>query len=361
MRRGILLVGDLLVEHGRDHTKYLKGCGFAALLTACFALAVGLGIGGDTAALHVDDIATALAALAASVLCARAGLHQARNMRAFWWLLAGAAGAWALGETIWGVYDLVLVEEVPVPSWADIGYLGGIPLAVAALLSHPAVRGRSSLTARSALDALVLATALLFMSWTFVFEPLWQSDGLTTAGRITALAYPFGDVVIMFCIVLAVRRMPRGERIGLWFLLGGLLAMALADSTYAYLSGVQGYEPGNLFDLGWFIAYLGIALGAFLSDQPEVVPDMQRSPLPTLGQLVAPFAPVLVALSVMAHEVKFGDRIDGDSIVIALALIVMVLVRQGLFLLDALRPERDEAGVTSRLEHAAFAGVVSDE
>jgi hypothetical protein len=354
-------VGGFLVEHGRDYSKYLKTCGVAAFATACFAIVVGLDVGGDTVALYVDDIATALAAFTAALLCARAGRHQARNMRRFWWLLAAAAAAWGVGETIWGVYDLVLVREVPVPSWADVGYLGGLPLAVAALVTHPAMHGRSTLKARSVLDGLVVATALLFMGWTYVFEPLWESDGLTAAGRITALAYPFGDIVIVFCIVLAVRGMPRGDRLGLWFLLGGLLAMALADGTYAYLSGVQGYEPGNVFDAGWFVGYLGIALGAFLSDQPEVAPQMRGSGLPTLGQLAAPFAPVLIALSVMAHEVKFGDRIDGDSIAIALALIVLVLVRQGLFALDALRPERDEAGVTGRLEHAAFAGVVSDE
>jgi hypothetical protein len=341
--------------------KSLRACGLAALATAFFALWVGLAVGGDMSARYVDDIATALAALTAGLLCARAGRHHARNMRAFWWLLAGASGAWALGEAIWAVYDLVLVREVPVPSWADIGYLGGIPLAVAALVAHPAMHGRSTIKARSVVDGLVLATALLFMSWTFVFEPLWESGSLTAAGRMTALAYPFGDVVIMFGIVVAVRRMPRGDRIGLWFLLGGLFALALADSTYAYLSGVQGYEPGNLFDIGWFVGYLGIALGAFLSGQPDVAPRRRESSLPTLGQLVAPMAPVLVALIAMAIEVRFGHRIDADSIAIALALIALVLVRQGLFLVDVLRPEHRDAGVTSRLEHAAFAGVMRDE
>ena len=31
--------------------------------------------------------------------------------------------------------------DVPVPSWADVGYLSAIPLTVAALVVHPATRG----------------------------------------------------------------------------------------------------------------------------------------------------------------------------------------------------------------------------
>ena len=50
---------------------------------------------------------------------------------------------------------------------------------------------------------------------------------------IRALGYPFGDVVIVLFVVLAVRGMTREGRLPLWLLLGGLLAMALADSTYA--------------------------------------------------------------------------------------------------------------------------------
>ena len=145
-------------------------------------------------------------------------------------LLALASGAWTLGESIWAVYDLVLREEVPVPSWADVGYLSGIPLAVAALLAHPALRGTGVRQARAVVDGLLVATSLLFLSWTFVLGPLWESTDLTTAGGLVALGYPFGDVVIVLFMVLAVRGITREGRLPLWLLLGGLLAMALAET-----------------------------------------------------------------------------------------------------------------------------------
>ena len=52
------------------------------------------------------------------------------------------------------------------PSWADVGYLSAIPFAVAALVAHPATGGGGTRKARSLFDALLVATALMFLSWT---------------------------------------------------------------------------------------------------------------------------------------------------------------------------------------------------
>lgn len=68
-------------------------------------------------------------------------------------------------------------------------------------------------------------------------------------------------------MVLAVRGMTREGRLPLWLLLGGLLAMALADSTYAYLVETGRYVTGHLIDSGWVVGYLGVALAAFWQSQ----------------------------------------------------------------------------------------------
>jgi hypothetical protein len=133
---------------------------------------------------------------------------------------------------------------------------------VAALLAHPALRGTGVRQARVVFDGLLVATSLLFLSWTFVLGPLWQSTDLTTAGGLVALGYPFGDVVIVLFVVLAVRGMTREGRLPLWLLLGGLLAMALADSTYAYLVETGRNVTGHLIDSGWVVGYLGGPLPA---------------------------------------------------------------------------------------------------
>ncbi len=126
-------------------------------------------------------------------------------MRLFWSLLGLATASWTLAEVIWGYYALILDREVPVPSWADVGYLSAIPLAIAALVVHPATRGSGTRKARSVFDGLVIATALMFLSWTLVLGPVWRSADLSTWTGVVTLAYPFGDVVIVFFIVLAIR------------------------------------------------------------------------------------------------------------------------------------------------------------
>lgn len=179
------------------------------LVTGVCGVWIGLRIGGTRMTLWVDDGLTPLAALAACVLCFRARARHGGRMRLFWALLGCATASWTLAEVIWGYYALILDMEVPVPSWADVGYLSAIPLTVAALVVHPATRGSGTRKARSLFDGLVIATALTFLSWTLVLGPLWRSANLSTWTGVVTLAYPFGDVVIVFFIVLTIRAMRR--------------------------------------------------------------------------------------------------------------------------------------------------------
>jgi len=251
---------------------------------------------------------------------------------------------------------------VPVPSWADLGYLIAIPLAVAALVVHPATRGSGVRKARWMFDGLLVATALLFLSWTLVLGPLWRSANLSTWTGIVSLAYPFGDVVIVFFIVLAIRGMTGGNRLSLWCLLAALLAMALSDSTFTYLTEVANYTSGSLIDAGWVAAYLGIALAAFSSRSGSVVVPRAEHSRPSLASLVSPLLPVLLALSVAAVEIRLGHRLDHAAWLMALGLIALVLARQGLMVLELLAPSRHaQAGLMQRLTYAALGGAGAEE
>ena len=276
------------MAHARLGSRTLTAAALAFLATGLWAAWVGLRFGGAEVALWVDDVGTALAALTACVLCFRACARHTGRMRTFWALFGCAMACFTLAEVIWGVYALILSREVPVPSWADVGYLTAIPLAVAGLVVHPAMRGNSAHRARLVLDGTVIATALLFLSWTLVLGPLWRSSDLGTFGGIVGLAYPFGDVVIVFFIVLAIRGMTGAKRLSLWCLLAALLVMAVSDSTYTYLTEVANYSSahGNLIDVGWFAAYLGIAIAA-LSSEARAVRASARRALEALARVTA--------------------------------------------------------------------------
>jgi hypothetical protein len=327
------------------------------LVTGVLGIWIGLHAGGARVTLWVDDLATPLAALIACVLCLRARARHSGRMRLFWMLLGCATASWTLAEVIWGYYALILNVEVPVPSWADLGYLSAIPLTVAALVVHPATRGSGTRKARWVFDGLVIATALLFLSWTLVLGPLWRSANLSTWAGIVTLAYPFGDVVIVFFIVLAIRGMTGGNRLSLWCLLAALLAMALTDSTFTYLTDVTSYTSPGLIDIGWVAAYLGIALAAFSSRSSAAVVPRAKTSRPSLASLISPLLPVLLALTVAAVEIRLGHHLDRAAWLMAFGLIALVLARQGLMVHELLAPSRDvQVGLMQRLTHAALGG-----
>ena len=315
----------------------------AAVVLVCIAVFAGWlkwRVGGATSVQDFDDVGTALAAFAAASLCLRAGLTGGATARRYWLLLAAACGAWTVAEVIWAVYGIVLHRAVPVPSWADLGYLSAIPLVVVALLSHPAMGTGRKWRARSAFDAIVVATALFFLSWSFVLGPLWRHTDLTSLGGIVAVAYPFGDVIMVFLVVGVIREMSAGDRFALGCVLGGLLAMAVADSTYAYLTEVGRYANGQLVDVGWVVGYLGLALGAFCSSGAERL-EPAREPSPAgLRSMVVPFLPTLLALGVVTIDVAVGRKLYRSDWFIAMALVLLSLARQLLILIEQVVPVR---------------------
>src|ERR1022692_1715033 len=349
------------MERALTPRRFLGGGGVVMLVTGLFAAWIVLRIGGARVTLWVDDVLTPLAALIACVLCLCARARHSGRMRLFWTLLGCATAFWTIAEIIWGYYALILNVAVPVPSWADVGYLSAIPLAIAALVVHPATRGSGTRKTRSVFDGLVVATALLFLSWTLVLGPLWRSTNLDTWSGIVAVAYPFGDVVIVFFIVLALRGMTSGDRLSLWCLLAALLAMALADSTFTYLTASSSYASPGLIDTGWVAAYLGIALAAFSSrPSSEVVLRAERAQ-PSLASLVAPLVPVLLALAVTAVEIRLGHHLDHAAWLMAFALVALVLVRQGLILFELLGPGHDtHIGPRQMLMQAALRGAADE-
>jgi hypothetical protein len=321
----------------------------ALSVTLVFTLWLVLHLGGDATVRYFDDIVTALAALAGCVSCLLAAGRQRGEQRRFWVLLGLALAAWTTAEVIWGVYDLVLKVAVPVPSWADVGYLGAIPLAAAALLSHPGMQAKGTRKARATLDGLAIGTALLLLSWTFVLGPLWHHSDLSTAGGVVALAYPFGDLVILFLVVLSMRAITASGRRSLLWVLLGLFAMAISDSTYAYLVEAGRYSTGNIVDAGWVLGYLSIAVGASW-DTGEAVQAVLADPdEASLASLVTPYVPVLLALAVITVKLELHDTVDRLSWLAGFGLALLAICRQALLLLDSHEdlfppgPEAEEA------------------
>lgn len=329
-----------VTARGRSRSRRRKARATAVVVIAIAAFAAWLKwrVGGATSVEDFDDLATAVAALTAALLCLRTGLTCLGGSRGFWLLMAAACGAWTAAEVVWAVYDIVLRTAVPVPSWADLGYLSAIPLVVAALVSHPALSMGRRHRGRAIFDGTVAATAVFFLSWTFVLGPLWRHTDLTSFGGIVAVAYPFGDIVMVFLVVLVIREMSHGDRFALGCVLAGLVAMAAADSTYTYLTEAGRYSVGQMVDVGWVVGYLGLALGAFCAGGEERTEPARAPSASGVRSLVVAFLPTLLAMAVLTTEVAAGRQLYRSDWFIAMALVVLCLARQVLILVEQFRP-----------------------
>jgi hypothetical protein len=326
----------------RDRGGFLRGAILAAALSAIFAVWVESDLGGARATVVVDDLATVGAVLLATIFCVMAARRHTGTRRVFWWLLAGGCGAWSLGETIWGAYDLGPSGGVPEVSWADAAYLAALPPVALALLMHPALRGRAIRKSRSLVDGLLLAAAVFLLGWTVVLEPIGRTADLTSLGGVVTLAYPFGDAVIVFLVVMVIRGTTDRDRLALWCLLAGLLAISFSDTGYGYLSNLTQYSSGKLIDTGWFAGYLAIALAARSSrseSRPE--PRAEAAPSLTTAALVAPFVPMIGALGFLAIRIARGQALDDVTLTFAFILVALVLVRQALVIVDLLFVEHE--------------------
>jgi hypothetical protein len=182
-----------------------------------------------------------------------------------WNLLGASALSWGSGQAAWTWYETVLGRDVPFPSLADVGYLAAVPLAAAALLSLPFAARSLAGRVRQVLDGLMIAASLLLASWVLVLSPLFRADSDGVISQAISLAYPIGDVVVGTIVLVMLVRARRGSgtrRIPLALLGGGLVAWAVADSGFVYLTATGSYSSGALIDAGWFLGYILILLAA---------------------------------------------------------------------------------------------------
>jgi diguanylate cyclase len=329
-----------------------------------FLLSLGLAVGASLAFLlflvirPVSDESVKLTANLAQVLapvlaagsCTRAAVSGSGRSRRAWALLAASSTSWAVGQATWVWYEHVARHELPVPSLADVGYLGAIPLAAAAMLAFPGRAERAILQARSLLDGAVIAASLLYTSWSLVLGPVFRAGHGSVLEQAIVLAYPVGDVVLATIVVVVVARIRVGGAPVL--LLGaGLLGLAVADTSFAYLTQEGSYTTGAVSDVGWFAGYLLIAAAA---RRPAAVGITWAGRRPGRLQVLLPYCPLALAVATSAVQQLRGQPTGPFLYWTFVALVLLIVGRQLLTVLDNQVLNRRLAAMVGELEHQAF-------
>ncbi|WP_203784662.1 GGDEF domain-containing protein [Paractinoplanes rishiriensis] len=307
------------------------------ILVAAYLLVDQVWRGGDAWTILSHGSIVTLSSLVAGVACVVAGRHARGTERLGWHLLAAGLGSTTAGNALWLWLELTSPGGAPFASAADCLVLAMVPLSLA---GAAALGGLGRVGVRVVLDGLIVSGSLLFVSWCTVLGPILAA---TPSAAYTAFVFatPLGDVAMAsMAFVLLARAEPR--RRSTFALVGcGMVAVAVAESGFAYMTQIGAYSAGNLAMNGWIVGFLLIGTGALHSrgsaGQPGRRPETVSSPAWSL----LPYVPLAVALITGVCVDIVRDGIGTFGYALTIVVVVLVVVRQLVALRDNAALTRD--------------------
>jgi diguanylate cyclase len=209
----------------------------------------------DRARTIVSDLGPALLGLVATLAALRVASRPDidRPSQRAWRRLAVAFGCWWAGDVIWFVYEVLLGQD-PFPSLADLGYLAFYPCAARALLSFPSPTRRRSDWTKLGLDAVTVVLCAGMGIWYLVVGPAVHEHPNQGLAMVLNIAYPIGDLLVLFGVVVTLMRRAAAHDLSLRILVAGVGSLVIADVAFAYLSLADEYA-GGVPDAFWAAAW----------------------------------------------------------------------------------------------------------
>jgi two-component system, sensor histidine kinase and response regulator len=331
--------------------RFAIAAGLALVASVLFLIWTGFRIGGDKPTIAIDDIGEGVASGVAAISLVLAARRSSGRTRAAWALLGASAASWTIGEAIWSWYEVFQGISVPFPSAADIGFLVAIPLAIAGVLTFTTAPKRLATRGEALLAGAIVALSLLFVAWALGLRTVYDQSQQPVPATLIGLAYPVGDIVVITVLLIALRRASKAQFGRMVILIAGLASIAVADSTFTYLTANGTYGAiGSVLDIGWVIGYLLIAL-APLWPVPAVERETEEGPI-ELWQMALPWVATLAAALMAIRIAVINQAMDQFLTVLAGSIGVLFVFNQVLTHRDSLnllvKSRRAEAQVQTR-------------
>jgi hypothetical protein len=167
---------------------------------------------------------------------------------------------WFLGESVWGVYEIVLHVNVPYPSVADVFYFGGYIPALLGLVQFLWFFKETSTPRKLALAALS-GLAIALVSGAILLYPLMNesADALT---KLFDVSYPLLDASLVALAVMVAITFEKGRFANDWLWIAlGISLNGVADMAFSYGTLVGWYYSGHPIELLYVWSYLCLGLG----------------------------------------------------------------------------------------------------
>ncbi|WP_219689143.1 putative bifunctional diguanylate cyclase/phosphodiesterase [Streptomyces anatolicus] len=325
-----------------------------ALLLICGAYAMGsaLGWGSGRLALIMGDFGLSIAAAAAAISCFCYSRTRRSRFRPAWLLFACSSAMAALGNGVWGWYEVVLQQEVPSPGLADLFFLCFAPPAIIGLL----VLAKRPVTKAGwgclALDSWLIGGSLLTLSWSLALAHNAQFEGQSVAHAAYLLAYPLLDIALVSMVLALHFRRSSANRTAVNTAIGALALTVMCDALFTSPLLHSSYRSGQLLDAGWFAGSLLLAYAPWAApwhasggagpDHARVAADSDpvdarsAATRPIAGSLAAltPYLAAAVCTLGILYNVLSGRSVDRVVLFTAGTVVLALVARQGIMLLD---------------------------
>ncbi|MFI8190504.1 putative bifunctional diguanylate cyclase/phosphodiesterase [Streptomyces sp. NPDC085946] len=337
-----------------------------ALVCGAYAVGSALGWGSRQLALVMGDFGLSAAAGTAAVSCALYARRRRTRFRSAWLLFGLSSAMAALGNLVWGWYEVVLGQPVPSPSYADLFFLCFAPPAIVGLL----VLAKRPVTKAGwgclALDAWLIGGSLLTLAWSLALAQAAKSEGPGVAHTALSLAYPLLDIALVSMVLALHFRRSAVNRSAVNTAIGALALTVMCDALFTSPLLHNDYRSGQLLDAGWFAGSLLLAYAPWAGSrggQPEDeghtrvvhehVPGQRSGPhpqqpgpgadpirypaaRPIAGSLAAltPYLAAAVCTLGILYNVLNGRSVDRVVLITGGTVVLALVVRQGIMLLD---------------------------
>ncbi|MER5756673.1 EAL domain-containing protein [Streptomyces sp. NPDC002088] len=342
-----------------------------ALVCAGYAVGSAFGWGSSEVALIMGDFGLSAAAATAAVSCYRYAHTRHVRFRSAWLLFTLSSTMAALGNGVWGWYEVVLERPVPSPSYADLFFLCFAPPAIVGLL----VLAKRPVTKAGwvclALDAWLIGGSLLTLSWSLALAQAAKLDGPSVAHTALSLAYPLLDIALVSMVLALHFRRSAVNRAAVNTAICALALTVMCDALFTSPLLHNNYHSGQLLDAGWFAGSLLLAYAPWAASRrhgptddeghtrvvrehlpgqragghhpapPQGPPqegDRGRYPTtrPITGSLAAltPYLAAAVCPLGILYNVLNGHSVDRVVLLTGGTVVLALVVRQGIMLLD---------------------------
>src|SRR5919106_4184205 len=308
-----------------------------------------------------------LAVATLTVLASQSPVLDPGVRRALRLLALGSAMVF-IGNGISTWYLMVLQENPPI-SWADVFYLSDSLLILAALLSFPLARRTRLERWKFGLDAAMVLVGGGVVIWYFSIRPTAELGNTSAIITLLAFAYPLVSMLVLLGITTVVLRRPTDpNRVAFGLLIGAVLISVVADLTFNLVSLETGGRSASIIDGAYLLCYVMLIAGAELYYRRPVprtaagaVPRPRTQPISALPYLAVASTYALLVNAVIA---PWTDPVSGlavGALLVTLLLVVrqLLAVRENVRLLADQAVRQNEARFRSLVQHSSDVIIVT--